>query len=59
MQKIETSIKKKILDSKGTIEAWMKREEKSTDKGRICIPMRTTTLLMTVTVKPKIFSSWP
>jgi hypothetical protein len=59
MQKIEITMKKKIPTSKITTRTKLKREESSTDKRRICIPMKTTTLLMKVTMKQNKFSSWP
>jgi hypothetical protein len=59
MQKIEIVMINNTLASKITIRERLKREESSTNKRIIFIPMRTKTLLMIVRVKHKIFHAWP
>ena len=50
-QKIETVTKKKILASKITRRARLKRKESSIDKRRIYTPMKTIAHLMRVMMK--------
>jgi len=58
MQRMKISMKNSIPVSKGTRREILKRGEIYIDKRRIYTPMRTTTPLMTVTMKQNIFSSW-